>query len=267
MELFDRIVIPEYAMYLLGVLGLLVLWQYYRIQVLNGRIYAVDFWDVSGIRMLMHVTTKDGRTCEVCREANGQVFLPSLATKKNFNTLRAQCVHKDGCRCLYVGLYGGWPEANHIIQHLRKRSRKKVLQLSDTELRKLFQGPWERGVSASTDRLTVYMVEALQIEERDPEAAIARYRDVVGQARGARDLRLVVPAYLRLAETLERLNRPEQALEVIAQFDQRFSRRRSLFYYPSEEHRGLMSLRKTRLKRCLRTNKISPEALPAEIEL
>ena len=40
MELLDRIVIPELVQYLLGVLGLLALWQFYRIQVLAGRIYA-----------------------------------------------------------------------------------------------------------------------------------------------------------------------------------------------------------------------------------
>ena len=89
----------------------------------------------------------------------------------------------------------------------------------------------------------------------------------IARPAGLADLRLVVPAYLRVAEVLERLNRPQQALEVTTQFERRFSHRRALFYYPSEEQRRLMSVRKGRLMRCLRTNKISPEALPAEIKL
>ena len=85
MEILNGIVIPEVVIYLLGVLALLILWQYHHIQTLSGRIYAVDFWDVSGIRMFMHATATDGNACKACREANGRVFLPSLATKKNFS--------------------------------------------------------------------------------------------------------------------------------------------------------------------------------------
>lgn len=247
MEIMNGIVIPEVVIYLLGVLGLLILWQYHHIQTLSGRIYAVDFWDVSGIRMFIHATAMDGNACKACREANGRVFLPSLATKKSFSTIHGPCTSSEGCRCIIVGMYGGWPEASRLVHHLRKHAKKKPLKLGGKELIDLFEGPWQRGISASTDRLTINMLEALRLEGRDPEGAIVRYRYIIDQASGARDLRLVVPAYLRLSELLERVDRPEEALQTVLAFEKRFSRKRAIFYYPAEVQRETMSIRKTNL--------------------
>jgi hypothetical protein len=247
MELFDRIIIPDVTIYLVGILALLALWQYHQNQVLAGRIYAVDFWDVSGIRMFMHVATMDNRACPSCREAHGTVFLPSLATKRNFSTLQRACSSSRGCRCMIVGLYGGWPEASELVQHLRKSSRKKPMRLGYKDVQKVFEGPWQRSVSGAGDRLTIHMVEALQLEGSDHEAAIVRYRYVVEQAKGARDLYLLVPAYLRLVDLLERIGRLEEALEVIEHFEHRFAKRKAIFYYPNETQRGAMSIMKSRM--------------------
>lgn len=247
MEIFGGFVVPESTLYLLGVLGLLVIWQYHHIQVLAGRIYAVDFWDVSGIRMFLHATTQDGHACRSCKEANGTVFLPSLATKKNFSTLKHPCSNPSGCRCMIVGLYGGWPEANRIVKTLRKEFRKKPMNLSDKQVINMFEGPWQQSISATSDRLTIHMLEAMHLEGSDIEGALFRYRYVVEQARGARDLNLVVPAYLRLVELLERAKKNQEALEVVSQFEKRFARKKSVFYYPKDAQRDAMSSLKSRL--------------------
>ena len=63
------LVIPDIMPYLLGVLGLLLVWQFYKLQVLAGRIQAVDFWDRSGTRMFIHSTVQDEHACGPCQEA------------------------------------------------------------------------------------------------------------------------------------------------------------------------------------------------------
>jgi hypothetical protein len=262
MQIMEGVFIPQMAIYLMGILGLLILWQYHHIQTLSGRIYAVDFWDVSGIRMFMHATATDGNACKACREANGKVFLPSLATRKDFSTIHGPCTSPEGCRCLIVGMYGGWPEASRLFHYLRRHSKKKPFKLGGKELIELFEGPWQRGISASTDRLTINMIEALRLEGRDAEGAIVRYRYIIDQASGARDLRLVVPAYLRLSEMLERLNRHEEAFEIIQRFEKRFSRKRQIFYYPSELQRETMAIRRSNLVLRLRKQPPGPPAAP-----
>lgn len=42
--------VPEYFPYLLGILGLLLIWELHQIQVTAGRINASNFWDLSGIQ-------------------------------------------------------------------------------------------------------------------------------------------------------------------------------------------------------------------------
>lgn len=244
--------VPEVTYSILAVLGLLLVWQYHQKQVLAGRIYAIDFWDVSGIRMFLHASVWDERGCEICRRANGTVFLPSLATKKNFSTMPHPCASPNGCRCVIVGLYGGWPEANHILERLRRQSRRKPLKLSQGELLELFDGPWHRSITSAGDRLTINMLEALRLEGKDAEGAAARYRYVIEHAKGARDVRLIAPAFLRLAEVLERMGRHEEAVEAIQKFERRFPKNKQAFYFPSDAQRGSMAVRKFRLQANLR---------------
>ncbi len=42
---------PDVTVYLAAILGLLVVWQYYQMQIMAGRILAIDIFDRSGIRM------------------------------------------------------------------------------------------------------------------------------------------------------------------------------------------------------------------------
>ncbi len=246
MAMVAPFLVPEVTYSLLAVLGLFSLWQYHQNQVLAGRIYALDFWDVAGVRVLLHATTRDSGACPACREAHGTAFLPSLATKKQFSTLRHPCSSSRGCRCLVVGLHGGWSAANRLVETLRRHSRNKPIKLKGDEVLELFEGPWRGSHTDTTDQITIQMVQALHLEGTDPRAAVSHYRSVVDQARGARDLRLVVPAYLRLVELLERVGRAQEALQVIEQFEKRFAWKRAVFYYPNDAQRQAMSVRKSR---------------------
>lgn len=243
----NNIVIPEVMPYLLGILGLLLIWQFHRLQVMAGRIQAVDFWDRSGIRMFLHSCAHDDDACPACREASGTVFLPSVGTKKNFSTLDSPCTNPAGCRCLVVGLYGGWPEAHRLVEYLRKKVRKKHLKLTEQAMGNLLGGDWEKTVSGTADRISIHMVEAMRLQGTEPEGALFRYRFVVNEATAGRDLHFVVPAYMRLTETLERLGRVEEGLEVIKDFEQRYAGKKPVAPFPTEAQRGHMSIRKSRL--------------------
>ncbi len=243
------LVVSDVALYLVAVLGLLIVWQYHQIQVLSGRIYAVDFWDVSGIRMLIHLAVLDDQTCSSCRDGHGTVFLPSLSTKRNFSSLEAPCSNAEGCRCLVIGLYGGWPEANRLVQFLRKNAKKTAVQLDEPQLAEFFKDPWKEGLSAAGDRLSIHMLQGMKCEPSHPEQASQHYQEVINNASGARDLRLVVPAFLRIVKTLERLNRFNEAIDYIRDFEIRFSKKKSSFYYPTGEQRWWMATMKSQLQK------------------
>lgn len=250
--LFDRLLVPELAHYLGGILGLLLVWQYHQNLVLKGRILAVDFWDFTGVRMLLHVTSQGDRACPACREAHGSLFLPSLMTNKKFSPLPRPCTSPLGCRCLTLGLYGGWPEADRFLLALRKRSRGRLLRLTQQDLLELVDGSRERSLPSDSDRLTLQLLQALHLEDKHPDWAISRYGTVIDEAKGARDLRLLVPAYFRLVEVVERTQGPEAALEVIGRFDRRFARQRRLSYYPTPAQREAMADKRFKLKANLR---------------
>ena len=54
METITGIVLPDFLPYLLAIFGLLVLWQFYQLRVMKGRILAIDIFDRSGIRMYLY---------------------------------------------------------------------------------------------------------------------------------------------------------------------------------------------------------------------
>jgi xanthosine utilization system XapX-like protein len=63
---------PDVTVYLVAILGLLVVWQYYQMQIMAGRILAVDIFDRSSIRMYVYVIPDDDHICEVCSAAHGR---------------------------------------------------------------------------------------------------------------------------------------------------------------------------------------------------
>ena len=237
----------ELGPYILAILGLLAVWTFHEMQVRAGRIQAVDFWDRSGIRFFIHATPNDGNICPVCLEANGKAFLPTLAAKKKFTALQGPCTNPSGCRCLLVGLYGGWPEARRLLEQLKSKSSPKAVQLSEKELDTLLGGQWTQGVSGTVDRISVHMLEAMRNEGRNPELALQRYRFVAENAKSVRDLAFVVPAYLRLADLLERTGHRAEALEVVDRFLNAYGDNRKGPHAPTQQQLSLMSLRKTRL--------------------
>lgn len=238
--------------YLLAILGLLVIWQYYQIQVMKGRILAVDVFDRSGIRFYIYVVPADQHTCVVCREAHGRVFLPSQVMKKEFTPLNGQCTNPSGCMGVLVGLYGAWSEARQLLERLRMLRKKASLRLSDEEILVLISGSWERSISATTDRIGVHMLEAVAHERTNPEVSIVNYRYVGDQAKEVRHLGYIVPAYFRLASLLADQGRLEEAIEVIEKFEARFKGKKAGPHAPTEKQMGLMSIKKSRLRNSLR---------------
>lgn len=246
--MIEELVLPDFLPYLAGILMLLVIWQYHQLQVMKGRIVAIDIFDRSGIRMYIHMVPNDPQTCDVCRRANGKVFLPSEVVKKRFSPLDGPCESSSGCTSLLIGLYGAWPEARHILERLGASKKKTSVTLSDQEIAALIGGPWEKSISAATDRIAVHTLEAVVHEGKNPDTSIMNYRYVIDQAREVRHLPYLIPAYFRLVELLTRQNRVEEAFEVIQQFEERYRKKKPGPYTPSERQRGLMSIRKSKLK-------------------
>ena len=242
-------VMSDILPYLCGILALLLLWLYHQKQVLAGRIQAIDIFDRSGIRMYVFATPDDGLICNACWEANGKVYLPSQVANKDFVPRSAPCANSGRCTIVMAGMYGAWLEARNVVHRLRAAGTTGSLKLSVQELSELLKGNWEQSVSAATDRLAVLMLAALSGEKKNPDAAINAYRLAIREAKEVHDLPLVVPAYLRLAEVLVNMSRTDEALAVIQEFEERYPREgKTRPYDPTETQRGLMAIKKSRLK-------------------
>ncbi|MGQ0665707.1 MAG: hypothetical protein ACT4O4_01620 [Nitrospiraceae bacterium] len=237
----------DITLYLVAVLGLLVLWQYYQMQIMAGRILAIDIFDRSGIRMYIYLTPDGDDACEVCSAANGRVFLPSQVAKKGFSARGGKCARPKPCLGVLVGLYGGWLEARGLLEQLRANLKRGSRRLSPEEIQALVNGQWERCISAETDRLAVHMIEAVSLEKPDPAVAIHKYRYVVDEAKEVRHLLLLVPAYLRLVPLLAKAGEVAEALELIERFERRFPAMKRGPHFPSDQQREIMATRKTHL--------------------
>lgn len=253
MEAMSSIALPDFLPYLLAIFGLLVLWQYYQLRVMKGRILAIDIFDRSGIRMYLYVVADDQQSCEVCRSAHGMVFPPSTVMKKHFSPTKGTCKNPTGCIGFLVGLYGAWPETHRIIQRLRLSRKREPIQLEQTELMEMILGPWERSISANTDRLSIYVLEAVLGDCSNPKPAMDKYRHVLEHAKEVRHMPLIVPAYFRLVELLTKQGQTAEALHFIEQFEKRYKGPTSGPYAPTEKQLGLMKIKKSHLKNTART--------------
>lgn len=242
---------PDMTVYLAAILGLLVVWQYYQMQIMAGRILAIDIFDRSGIRMYIYVTPSDDQICEVCGASNGRFFLPSQVAKRKFSPLTGKCQRPTPCIGVLVGLYGAWLEARGVLEHLRKNAQNGGIQLSTEEVRALVNGQWERCISADTDRLGIHMIEALSYEKINPEVSIEGYRYVVNEVKEVRHLMFLVPTYLRLMQLLLRAGEEAEALETIERFEKRFPTTRRGSHFPSDEQREMMKTKKAQLLKTL----------------
>lgn len=245
LNLLDQIEIPDTYPYLMGVLGLTLIWKFHDLQVKYGRIKAVDVWKRSGIRMFVHVTPNDSNACSHCREADGTAFLPAVVASKKFTALGAPCTNPTGCRCLMVGLYGAWKEAVTVQVELGKNGGK--LKLSGDDVQRLLEGARRRYPNANVDDCSISLLEAVRAEGADLETAIARYRYVADNAVEDRDRFFIIPAYLRLSYLYELAKRPEEALKVVDRVLKASGDRSSGLRAQSEDQVAVLSLRKARL--------------------
>lgn len=245
--MFESFEFTALSPYLVAILSLVVVWQYYQIQVMAGRVLAVDIFDRSGIRMYIYVVPEDDDFCEVCSAANGRVFLPSHVAKKGFSPLTGTCKRPVPCLGILVGLYGGWLEARGVVERLRESGKKGWIQLSVEELRVLVNGQWEMSISAETDRIGVHTLEAVCYEKINQVVSTTGYRFVINEAKEVRHLLLLVPAYLRLVLLLVRSGEKEEALNLIERFESRFPTRRRGPHFPTREQRNIMKIRKALL--------------------
>ena len=253
METATSVALPDFLPYLLAIFGLLVLWQYYQLHVMKGRILAIDIFDRSGIRMYLYAVADDSHACEVCRSAHGTVFPPSEVMKRTFSPIKGTCKSPTGCIGFLVGLYGAWPEANRIVERLRLSRKRGLIQLDQNELMEMIFGPWERSISANTDRLGIYVLEAVLGDCANPKPAMDKYRNTIENANEVRHMPLIVPAYCRLVDLLTTQGRTADALHFIEQFEKRYKGKTSGPDAPTEKQLRLMEIKKSHLKNAERT--------------
>ena len=261
LSLFPYSEINEILPYLMGVLGLLMTWELHDLEVRTGRIHGLDISDpsavrswvrnYSGVSMYIHATPNDPSACDACRKANHTVFSPAQVRRnKKFNALASPCLNPAGCRCVLVGLGGHWPVAKSLSAWLRENNGATAL-LTAEEMTDLLKTA-DAGQSPD-DRLGLYLLEALRAEGTDPQFAISRYRHLIIRGKHGRGHPFLVPAYLRLSDLLDRAGRSTDALDIIDDFCANVRDRKGQ-YAPTAAQSSLLSRRKIRLQRRLRSN-------------
>ena len=250
LNLLSQIQLPDTYPYLMAILGLTLIWKFHDMQVKAGRIKAKDFWETSGVRLFVRATPADAQACLACKEANNFVFLPGLVTSKKFAPQDKPCTNPAGCRCVMVGLYGGWAQALSALATAKKDGSKA--RLSDAELKALIDKSSESRVGvgiagASADRISLRMLNALRAEGSQAETAIEHYRYILSHAEEDRDLALMVPTYLRLSELLEKSGKASEALDLVEQCLREYGEKKKGPDAPTEAQRTAMNTRKNLL--------------------
>lgn len=245
LNLLNQIELPDTYPYLMGVLGLVVIWKFHDMQVKAGRIQAKDFWERSGVRIFLRATPNDTQACTACKETTNFVFLPSLVTSKKFSPQDKPCTNPAGCRCVMVGLYGGWAQALSALAMAKKSGGKA--RLNDAELKNLIEKSSEARAGASADRMSLRMLNALRAEGSQAETAMEHYRYVLDHAEEDRDLSLMVPAYLRLSELLEKAGKAAEALDMVERCLREYGDKKKGPDAPTEAQRSALNTRKSRL--------------------
>jgi len=243
----SSIQLPDVLPYLLAILSLTLIWKFHDMLVRGGRIQAKDFWERSGVRMFLHATPNDVLACMACRETDGMVFSPAVVTSKEFMPQERPCTNPNGCRCVMVGLYGGWPEAQQVLVQLKAHSGS--MRLTDEEFRGLLEGSQHARAGATADRLSLRMLQAMRQEGKDLPAAIEHYRYIVDKAEEERDRAFVISAYLRLSDALERAGQSEEALASIERcLSEHGGKKNEGRGKPTEAQRAMLQKRKARLR-------------------
>jgi hypothetical protein len=240
--------LEESSVYLFAILALLGLWLFHQLQVRSGRIQAIDVFDRSLERFYLFVLPEGRPSCPACQQAQGRVFLPSVAGKVGFSPLEGVCGGAVPCQGVLVGLYGSWAEARDLVSRLQRSPRKRPLRLSSDEILSLVKGAWRKSISADSDRVSMHVLEGWCFTATDDlAAAIEGLRYVVDRAKETRHLSYVVPASLRLMELLLKAGRDDEARTAIEQFEVRFPPDRHEFEGPTFAQRAVLKDMKSRL--------------------
>lgn len=245
LNLLNQIELPDTYPYLLAILGLALIWKFHDMQVKAGRIKAKDFWERSGVRIFLRATPTDAQACPACKETANVVFLPGLVTSKKFTPQEKPCTNPAGCRCVMVGLYGGWAQAGSALALAKKNGGKA--QLSEAEMKTMLDKSSDARAGASADRISIRMLNALRAEGSQTETAIEHYRYILSHAEEDRDLALMVPTYLRLSDLLEKAGKASEALELIEQCVKDYGDKKKGPDAPTEAQRATLNARKGHL--------------------
>ena len=247
LNLLNQIQLPDTYPYLMAILGLVLIWKFHNMQVKAGRIQAKDIFERSGVRLFLRVTPNDAQACPACKETTTDVFSPGTVASKKFKPQEKPCTNPAGCRCLMVGLYGGWAAAGDTLAQLKKQGGK--IRLSDGEMKNLIEGAEQARAGASADRLSIRMLNAMKAEGSNPETAIEHYRYVVGRAEEDRDMPFIMPSYLRLIELLEKTGHADEALAIAELCTQEYGGKKKALDAPTDAQRTLLSKQLARLKK------------------
>lgn len=245
LKLLNDVQLPDTYPFLLAILGLTLIWKFHDMQVKAGRIQAKDFWERSGVRFFLRATPNDAQACLACKETTNFVFLPSLVTSKKFAPQDKPCTNPNGCRCVMVGLYGGWAQALSALALVKKSGGKA--RLNDAERKALIEKSSEARAGASADRISLRMLNALRAEGSQAETAMEHYRYILSHAEEDRDLALMVPSYLRLSELLEKAGKAPEALDLIEQCLRDYGDKKKGPDAPTEAQHTALNARKSLL--------------------
>jgi len=241
----SQIQLPETYPYLVAIFGLTLVWKFHDMQVKAGRIKAKDIFERSGVRLFLHATPGDAEACPACKESTYFVLLPSLVASKKFTPQDKPCTNPSGCRCVMVGLYGGWEQALSALVAAKKNGGKTRLSVPD--LKALIDKSSEARAGASADRISLRMLNALRAEGSQAETAIEHYRYILSHAEEDRDLTLMVPTHLRLSELLEKSGRASEALDLIEQCLRDYGEKKKGPDAPTDAQRRALNTRKNLL--------------------
>jgi hypothetical protein len=240
----SSIQLPDILAYLLAILGLTLIWKFHDMLVKAGRIQAKDFWERSGVRIFLFATPPD--SCIACRAANNFAYSLGVVTSKKFSPLQKPCQNNPNCLYILVGLYGGWAEAWQLLVRLKQEGG--TMWIVDGELKALLEKSSTARAGASSDRLSLRMLEAMRSEESNPSAAIEHYRGIIAGAVQDRDLHLVVPAFIRLSVLLQKAGQKDEARSAVERCLTEYGPKKKGPGAPTEGQRVLLTKRLAALK-------------------
>jgi len=245
LNLFNAIELPDTYPYLMAILGLVFIWKFHDMQVKAGRIQAKDLWEKSGVRLFLNATPDDLQACLACKETTNYVFLPSLVASKKFTPHTTPCTNPSGCRCVMIGLYGGWAEAGAALAAAKKANGKA--RLSDAEITALIGNSSSARAGASADRISLRMLSALRSESSQTETAMEQYRAIIAGADEDRDRPFIVPSYLRLSALQEQSGNVSEARRLLEQCLRDSGAKKKGLDAPTDAQRTLLNKNLARL--------------------